>query len=111
MNKKTLFTEFDSVPTKAWKQKIQVDLKGADYNETLVWDSPEGLKIKPFYNRDDLTAISKVPFPPNQWFIGQRILVTEASQANQKALFLLTKGVESLIFENRSIPRSRIRPE
>ena len=107
MNKKTLFTEFDSVPTKAWKQKIQVDLKGADYNETLVWDSPEGLKIKPFYNRDDLTAISKVPFPPNQWFIGQRILVTEASQANQKALFLLTKGVESLIFE---IPNTQVAP-
>ena len=55
MNKKTLFADFDSVPTKAWKQKIQVDLKGADYNDALVWDNPEGIKIKPFYNSDDFT--------------------------------------------------------
>ena len=29
-----LFKEFDPVSAKEWKQKIQVDLKGADYNET-----------------------------------------------------------------------------
>ena len=35
MIKEQLFANFPSVSAKAWKQKIQADLKGADYNETL----------------------------------------------------------------------------
>ena len=35
MNKEKLFTDFPSVSRQAWKQKIQADLKGEDYNETL----------------------------------------------------------------------------
>ncbi|MDX1783208.1 MAG: methylmalonyl-CoA mutase, partial [Aequorivita vladivostokensis] len=48
-----LFEDFDEVSAKQWKQKIQYDLKGADYNETLVWQSPEGIHVKPFYHQDD----------------------------------------------------------
>ena len=100
MNKKTLFADFESVSTKAWKQKIQVDLKGADYNDTLVWDNPEGIKIKPFYNSDDYTDNHpKAPAPPKQWSIGERVPVKEIQQANQLALDLLKNGVESLVFE------------
>ena len=45
-----LFDEFDTVTPAAWKQKIQVDLKGEDYNETLIWKSNEGIDVKPFYS-------------------------------------------------------------
>ena len=34
-----LFDEFDTITPAAWKQKIQVDLKGEDYNESLIWKS------------------------------------------------------------------------
>ena len=34
---KTLFKDFNEVSSKQWKQLIQYDLKGADYNETLIW--------------------------------------------------------------------------
>jgi methylmalonyl-CoA mutase len=30
-----LFEDFDPISSKQWKQKIQFELKGADYNETL----------------------------------------------------------------------------
>ena len=33
------FDEFDKTTPAAWKQKIQVDLKGADYNDSLLWTS------------------------------------------------------------------------
>jgi methylmalonyl-CoA mutase len=33
---------------KQWKQKIQFELKGADYNETVVWNSPRDIQVKPF---------------------------------------------------------------
>ncbi len=47
-----LFREFDPLSTKAWKQKIQADLKGADYNEHLIWNTEEGIDVLPFYHRD-----------------------------------------------------------
>jgi methylmalonyl-CoA mutase len=31
---KNLFEEFDGVSSKQWKQQIQFELKGADYNDT-----------------------------------------------------------------------------
>ena len=48
-----LFDEFDSVSSKQWKQKIQFDLKGADYNNTLIWKTNEDIDVKPFYHADD----------------------------------------------------------
>ena len=48
-----LFDEFEEVSAKEWKQKIQVDLNGADYNETLIWKNLEGIDVKPFYHQDD----------------------------------------------------------
>ena len=50
---KSLFNLFEEVSAKAWKQKIQSDLKGADYNETLIWKSLEGIDVKPFYHSED----------------------------------------------------------
>ena len=36
MTNNNLFSEFESISAKQWKQQIQFELKGADYNETLV---------------------------------------------------------------------------
>ena len=41
-----LFNEFNTLTPAAWKQKIQVDLKGDDYNESLIWKSNEGCSCK-----------------------------------------------------------------
>ena len=51
--KDQLFSEFNGVTSKQWKQQIQFELKGADYNETLVWNSPEDIKVKPFFHKDE----------------------------------------------------------
>ena len=56
MSTTNLFTAFDPISTKQWKQQIQFELKGANYNETLVWESPEGIKVKPFYHCDETTS-------------------------------------------------------
>ena len=45
-----LFDDFSSVYSKQWKQKIQFDLKGADYNDTLIWKTNEDINVKPFYH-------------------------------------------------------------
>ena len=36
MANNNLFSDFEAVSSKQWKQQIQYELKGADYNETLT---------------------------------------------------------------------------
>src|SRR5690554_5207178 len=94
-----LFTEFDGVSAKQWKQKIQYDLKGADYNETLVWKSPEGIHVKPFYHQDDFDgAFSSIPGQPDNWSITQRVFIDEEVIANRLAINAIARGAEAILF-------------
>ena len=98
MSKHNLFKDFPEVSAKAWKQKIQFDLKGADYNETLVWESLEGIKVKPFYHADDIDTSKLTDLNTGSWNIGQVIFVGNAAAANKKAKSALEKGAESIVF-------------
>ncbi len=95
---KLLFYEFPAVSSKAWKQKIQYDLKGADYNEKLVWESREGIHVKPFYHSEDLENITPIAGEVADWRIGQSIFAGNSEKANERALYFLKKGVETLHF-------------
>jgi methylmalonyl-CoA mutase len=106
-----LFDQFPPVSTKEWMDKINSDLKGADFNKKMVWKTNEGFDVKPFYRMEDienLRYINTLPgeFPyirgtkikDNSWRIRQNIEVTGYSEANRKALTILMKGVDSLGF-------------
>jgi methylmalonyl-CoA mutase len=93
-----LFNEFEPVSSKQWKQQIQYELKGADYNETLVWESPEGIKVKPFYHTDE-TEINFPVQPKEKGFsILQNIFVHDVVKSNKRALDTLNRGAESIRF-------------
>ncbi len=95
---KPLFDSFDSVSAKQWKQKIQVDLKGADYNEALIYKSLEGIDVKPFYNQEDLSDSTPISQSSSSWKNSIKIEVNEAIQGNQQALAAIKKGAESIFF-------------
>ena len=110
-SKETLFSDFPSVSTQEWMDKITVDLKGADYEKKLVWKTNEGFKVKPFYRQEDLEGIKTTEGLPgefpyvrgnkkddNTWFIRQDIRVENPTEANAKALDILNKGIDSLGF-------------
>lgn len=111
MQNNSLFSEFEPVSGKQWKQQIQVDLKGADYNETLVWESLEGISVKPFYNEEDAKDAVKFSLPENHdWSIAQLIYVGNTAAANKKAINILYRGAQSLVFQlpNPSIDWSEL---
>lgn len=94
-----LFDDFNDVSAKQWKQKIQYDLKGADYNDTLVWQSLEGVNVKPFYHSDDFNhSFPAIPGQPNTWNIGQEVFIDDFSVANHIALDALKRGAEAIVF-------------
>lgn len=93
------FETFDEVSAKQWKQLIQYDLKGADFNETLVWQSPEGINVKPFYHQDNFKEdFLPIPGQPKSWVIAQKIFIDDEKIANNIALDALNRGAEAIIF-------------
>lgn len=99
-----LFNEFEPVSSKQWKQQIQYELKGADYNETLVWESPEGIKVKPFYHIDEFKQGPAVAGKAAEFSICQNIYVHDTEKSAGRAISTLKRGAESLRFtiENES---------
>lgn len=96
---KTLFNEFSEVSSKQWKQKIQVDLKGADYNDTLIWKTNEGIDVKPFYHKDEFENTPNVSnSKATEWKICQTIFVANTQMSNAKAIDALKRGAESIKF-------------
>ncbi|NNJ88140.1 MAG: methylmalonyl-CoA mutase [Eudoraea sp.] len=93
------FYNFPSVSSKAWKQQIQAGLKGEDYNEKLVWEGADHIKVKPFYNSEDLNQQPPHHIvTPKSWKIGQIFYVQDAKAANKKACDALLRGADSLYF-------------
>lgn len=120
-NRERLFSEFAAPTTQEWLDKIEVDLKGADFNKKLVWRTNEGFNVQPFYRREDVLKL-KTPealpgeFPfvrgnkkdNNEWYVRQNIVAEDAVEANAKALDILNKGVDSLGFR---IPGDKVSAE
>jgi len=96
---KSLFSDFEGVSSKAWKQKIQVDLKGADYNETLIWKTNEGIDVKPFYHADQFEGFSNISNNnTREWKICQAIVVEKTEESNAKAIDAINRGAEAILF-------------
>lgn len=94
-----LFDEFNPVTSKQWKQLIQFDLKGADYNETLVWKTNEDIDVRPFYHADEFKELPKISSTKaTQWHICQSIFVADVKKSNEKALNIIERGAESIKF-------------
>ena len=110
-NKLNLLADFAPVSAETWKNKIIADLKGADFDKKLVWRTPEGFNVQPFYRREDLKGLKTTVSAPgqfpyvrgtrtnNEWAIRQNICACRnARKANEKALEVLNKGISSLGF-------------
>ena len=93
-----LFNDFEPISSKQWKQQIQYELKGADYNETLVWESPEGIKVKPFYHVDEDTNKNNISSIKEPFKIVQNIFVFDVDKSIKKAKDSIARGAESLRF-------------
>ena len=104
-----LFEEFSPISTKEWREKIDKDLKGADFEKKLVWKTIEGFNVQPYYRLEDIdneaiTNINPNQYPylrgnkkeSNDWLIRQDFIVDNIDETNQSILDALMQGVESI---------------
>ncbi|MFK5958545.1 MAG: methylmalonyl-CoA mutase subunit beta [Lutibacter sp.] len=89
--------DFEPSSAAAWKQKIQFDLKGADYNETLLTKTNEGITIKPFYHLDNFEKL-EIPISENDFKICQKIIITSEEESNKIAIEVINRGANALKF-------------
>ena len=81
-----LFDEFNSISEKEWKTKVQVELKGLEYNETLVWGTNDQINVKPLYTKNDIdySSIQPLPRKNSDW----KIISKYTGNPNQDFTFL-----------------------
>jgi len=109
--KELLFDQFPPVSTEEWKAKVEVDLKGAPFDKKLVWRTNEGFNLQPMYRAEDIADLKTTDSLPgefpyvrgtrndNDWLVRQEIIAESPSQANEKAVDVLGKGITSLGFK------------
>lgn len=105
-----LFDDFNPISSKQWKQKIQFELDGADYNETVIWNSPEDIQVKPFYHRDEFSKSASLNTQASHFKICQNIFVHDIEKSIRRANNTLERGAESLRFtiQNENIDVTKL---
>lgn len=110
-----LLQEFAPVSTQAWEDAIQKDLKGADYAKRLVWQSDEGLAVKPYYRAEDIAAFDFLDAAPGDfpylrgahvsgnWRIREEIDIADPEQANRAAQQAVAAGAEEIAFTHAAV--------
>jgi methylmalonyl-CoA mutase len=93
-----IFQEFPGFTKEQWRNQIVKDLKGADYDEKLIWHTEDGIGVQPFYTKGDLKDNSNPVFSHVQWQHCVDIFVNDSHEANRFALKALEKGATGLHF-------------
>ena len=112
MATENLLEEFPPVSTPSWEDAIRKDLKGADYAKKLIWQSGEGLAVKPYYRSEDVANLQyplALPgdFPyarsdraTGDWRIREEIDIADPEAANRAATAAVVAGAEEIAFSN-----------
>jgi methylmalonyl-CoA mutase len=108
--------QFPAVSTEEWEAKIREDLKGADYERRLVWQTTDGITVSPYYRSEHLEHLSHMGYLPaeppyirgkstksNNWLIRQDIDDPEIVKANALAVRAIKRGADAIGFHMGNI--------
>lgn len=98
----SLFDDFEGTSHQQWYDRIIKDLKGKDFSENLVWKSEENIEVQPFYTVENLKNNKSKAFnlknESTAWENRFVIKINTIVEANKKALYVLSRGVNSIQF-------------
>lgn len=98
------------VPSLAdWRQRVDADLKGADFEQTLPWSTYDGLRREPIYTAGDIQGLQHLGGRPgeppfvrgsrtdNEWLLSQRFTLANPKQT--RAQLRAAEGLEQVELE------------
>lgn len=108
-NENKLFEEFKPSTYQEWYVEAEKLLKGAPFDKKMLTKTPEGITLKPIYNKEDMTFDVSLPGfddyvrgtcsagnKATPWKISQELCAGTPEEFNAKALDALNKGQTSL---------------
>jgi methylmalonyl-CoA mutase len=109
-----LLDEFPPISTELWEDVIHHDLKGADYAKRLIWQTPEGITVKPYYRHEDVASLhidqasGGLPYlrssrSAGNWRIREEIDADDPESANRDARSALAGGAEEISFTHVAV--------
>jgi methylmalonyl-CoA mutase len=98
--KKLLFSEFKPVSKEEWMEKVTADLKGADFDKTLVWKNLSNINIQPFYTKEDNITQLQNTGENSQSLVNYRRISSCCNESGNKlALKAIEEGMNGLLFD------------
>ncbi len=101
-----LFLEFPKITKEAWLNQAMKDLKGKNFNETLIWQSLEGFDIFPYYAEEDLKNLpinaiqeAQKSKTSTSWQNRSLIEYSNPKETNLLIISLLKKGADAIIID------------
>lgn len=62
-----MWEDFPPTTSAEWESAIRADLKGADYEKKLVWQTEEGIRVRPYYRQEDLPGTTGQARYTGEW--------------------------------------------
>ena len=97
---KILFSDFSSVSTEQWMERVTADLKGADFDRKLVWKNLTGINFQPCYNIENSITQLKNTGENSQSLVNYRSVAACCGKSgNDLALKAIEEGINGIIFQ------------
>src|SRR5579872_698789 len=107
-----LLDEFAPVSFEDWRKLVQSELKDAPFDKKMFTATPEGIKLKPIYRREDIAGLPHVNSFPGfapfvrgaraagyvgkPWSISQEIAFSSPREFNHAARNSISRGLNAL---------------
>ncbi len=98
-----LFTEFPEITKSDWLDQVTKDLKGKNFDDTLVWHSLENFDIQPYYSKEDLDSLPLTEIQAAQknkktasWQNRPLVKYTNEKETNSLVISYLQRGSDAV---------------
>ena len=105
-----LFQNFQTHTKALWKEQVFKDLKGKDFNDTLLWNVDGNVMIESYYTTEDTAGIplQSVQAPQNQrvnhsWLYREKLELVSEKECNQLIMNSLQAGANSFLIDNSGV--------
>ncbi len=104
--KAPLFEEFESVSFEAWRECVERDLKGADFEKKLVHETLDGIALQPMYSPTDMPQKAGPLRIDRGWLTREDVRETDPMLARSHIEAATQRGADEVsvrIFPNDSV--------
>jgi methylmalonyl-CoA mutase len=90
-------SDFPPITTETWREQIQTDLKGADFDKRLVATNLDGIKVQPFHRAEDVEKYRTSPLKTRVgWKFREEIRELDLKTANDHLHRALDRGADDV---------------